>query len=194
MGRPHLKRRLLFFGACFAGERMPMPFVGREGMAGLAILPPVPWTGAQSMPRGQRIERKSHGRRECFTRSQMTPFAITSPESKLSVSTRFYALLPDETRWFLAVDFDKKCWMADAAAFAATCRRFEVQIAVERSRSGNGAHIWLFFDRPVLAANARTVIRELAFHAGEGGTDFPDCCARESLAKVNPTNKTRLAY
>jgi hypothetical protein len=66
-----------------------------------------------------------------------------------------YPLLPDETCWFLAVDFDKKCWMADAAAFAATCRRFEVPIAVERSRSGNGAHIWLFFDRPVHAASAR---------------------------------------
>jgi hypothetical protein len=45
--------------------------------------------------------------------------------------------------------------MADAAAFASTCQRFQVPVAVERSRSGNGAHIRLFFDRPVLAANAR---------------------------------------
>src|SRR6266704_8815 len=66
-----------------------------------------------------------------------------------------YPLLPDETCWFLAVDFDKKSWMADAAAFASTCQRWQVPVTVERSRSGNGAHIWLFFDRPVLAANAR---------------------------------------
>lgn len=66
-----------------------------------------------------------------------------------------YPLLPDETCWFTAVDFDKKSWIADAAAFAVTCRRFQVPFAVERSRSGNGAHIWIFFDRPVLAANAR---------------------------------------
>src|SRR6267143_2488441 len=66
-----------------------------------------------------------------------------------------YPLLPDETCWFLAVDFDKKSWMADAAAFASTCQRCQVPVTVERSRSGNGAHIWLFFDRPVLAANAR---------------------------------------
>lgn len=66
-----------------------------------------------------------------------------------------YPLLPDETCWFLAVDFDKKSWMADAAAFASTCRRFQVPVSVERSRSGNGAHIWLFFNYPVLAANAR---------------------------------------
>src|SRR6267154_2717083 len=66
-----------------------------------------------------------------------------------------YPLLPDETCWFLALDFDKKSWMADAGSFLATWRRFQVPAAVERSRSGNGAHIWVFFDRPVLAADAR---------------------------------------
>jgi len=66
-----------------------------------------------------------------------------------------YPLLPDEMCWLLAVDFDKKSWLADAAAFLETCRRFQVPAVVERSRSGNGAHIWVFFDRPVLAADAR---------------------------------------
>jgi len=66
-----------------------------------------------------------------------------------------YPLLPDETCWFLALDFDKKSWMADAFAFLATCRHFQVPAAVERSRSGNGAHVWTFFDRPVLATDAR---------------------------------------
>ena len=66
-----------------------------------------------------------------------------------------YPLLPDETCWFLAVSFDKKSWMADAAAFASTCQQFQIPAAVERSQSGNGAHIWFFFDRPVLATNAR---------------------------------------
>jgi hypothetical protein len=66
-----------------------------------------------------------------------------------------YPLLPDETCWFLAVDFDKKSWMADTAAFLETCRQFQVPAIVERSRSGNGAHVWMFFDRTVLAADAR---------------------------------------
>src|SRR5215472_11447065 len=66
-----------------------------------------------------------------------------------------YPLLPDETCWFLAVDFDKKSWMADSTAFVQTCRRFQVPAIVERSRSGNGSHVWMFFDRPVLAADAR---------------------------------------
>jgi len=66
-----------------------------------------------------------------------------------------YPLLPDEMCWLLAFDLDKKSWITDAAAFLETCRRFQVPAVVERSRSGNGAHIWVFFDRPVLAADAR---------------------------------------
>lgn len=66
-----------------------------------------------------------------------------------------YPLLPDATCWFLAVDFDKQSWMADAAAFLATCHRFQIPVTLERSRSGNGAHLWMFFDRAVQASDAR---------------------------------------
>ncbi|MDH3443798.1 MAG: DEAD/DEAH box helicase family protein, partial [Deltaproteobacteria bacterium] len=66
-----------------------------------------------------------------------------------------YPLLLDETCWFLAVDFDKKTWKDDAAAFRATCRELNVPAALERSRSGNGAHIWIFFERPIPAGLAR---------------------------------------
>ena len=53
-----------------------------------------------------------------------------------------YPLLEDETCWFLAVDFDKSNWKEDVQAFAATCREVGLPAAVERSRSGNGAHVW----------------------------------------------------
>ena len=66
-----------------------------------------------------------------------------------------YPLLLDETCWFLAVDFDKKTWQQDAAAFLATCQELSVPAALERSRSGNGGHVWVFFDRAVPAATAR---------------------------------------
>ena len=71
------------------------------------------------------------------------------------LTARIYPLMAEEICWFLVADFDKKSWMADAAAFAVAYRRFQVPFAVERSRSGNGARIWFFFDRAVLAANAR---------------------------------------
>lgn len=66
-----------------------------------------------------------------------------------------YPMLPDETCWFLAVDFDKKTWQADVAAFRHTAASLGVPVAVERSRSGNGAHAWIFFSAPIPAAEAR---------------------------------------
>ncbi|MDE0263754.1 MAG: DEAD/DEAH box helicase family protein [Bryobacterales bacterium] len=66
-----------------------------------------------------------------------------------------YPLLLDETCWFLAVDFDKKTWQRDAGAFLETCRDFRVPAALERSRSGDGGHVWIFFDRPIPASTAR---------------------------------------
>jgi len=66
-----------------------------------------------------------------------------------------YPMLPDETCWFLAADFDKKSWMQDVAAFRDTAGAKEIPVAIERSRSGNGAHAWIFFSEPVPAADAR---------------------------------------
>ena len=66
-----------------------------------------------------------------------------------------YPLLADETCWFLAADFDKTSWTDDVAAFVETCRVAGLPGTVERSRSGNGAHVWFFFSAPVPATNAR---------------------------------------
>ena len=66
-----------------------------------------------------------------------------------------YPLLPDETCWFLAADFDKKTWEYDALAFLETCKELNVPAALERSRSGKGGHIWIFFDRAIPAITAR---------------------------------------
>jgi superfamily II DNA or RNA helicase/very-short-patch-repair endonuclease len=66
-----------------------------------------------------------------------------------------YPMLLDETGLFLAVDFDKESWQADAGAFVATCRELDVPVALERSRSGNGAHVWFFFAEAVSTSAAR---------------------------------------
>jgi len=66
-----------------------------------------------------------------------------------------YPLLPNETCHFLAIDFDKETWREDVRAFMDTCKLEEIPAYLERSRSGNGAHIWIFFDKPVPAVKAR---------------------------------------
>jgi len=66
-----------------------------------------------------------------------------------------YPILQDETCFFLAVDFDKLHWTQDAGAFMDTCRTLNLPAALERSRSGQGGHVWLFFDRALPATLAR---------------------------------------
>lgn len=66
-----------------------------------------------------------------------------------------YPMLLDETCFFLAADFDKEGWREDAAAFVATCGQMNLPCALERSRSGCGAHAWLFFEEAVPASLAR---------------------------------------
>ncbi|MBI9046271.1 MAG: hypothetical protein JEZ06_17385 [Anaerolineaceae bacterium] len=70
-------------------------------------------------------------------------------------SIGIYPLLPDETCWFLAVDFDKSAWADDVKAFMETCESYQVPAALERSRSGNGGHVWIFFETAIPAASAR---------------------------------------
>src|SRR5688572_24188027 len=66
-----------------------------------------------------------------------------------------YPMLLDETCFFLAVDFDKSGWLEDSSAFMETCCRMGLSAALERSRSGRGGHVWLFFEEAVPAALAR---------------------------------------
>jgi len=68
-----------------------------------------------------------------------------------------YPMLLDETCFFLAVDFDGEHWQNDARAFLESCRWLEVPAAIERSRSGQGAHTWLFFEEPIPARKARNL-------------------------------------
>lgn len=66
-----------------------------------------------------------------------------------------YPLLQDESCYFLAIDFDKTTWQEDALAFINTCKKYSIHAALERSQSGNGAHIWIFFKESIPARLAR---------------------------------------
>ena len=66
-----------------------------------------------------------------------------------------YPLLPNDTTWLLCADFDEGDWHADVHAFCEAARALGLTPAVERSRSGEGAHVWFFFAEPVPAADAR---------------------------------------
>ena len=92
---------------------------------------------------------------ETVVRSHLQGRDIATPGKAEPFVAGVYPLMADETCWFLAADFDKQSWQRDALAFLATCREKGVPAALERSRSGNGAHIWVFFSEPVPASEAR---------------------------------------
>ncbi len=75
-----------------------------------------------------------------------------------------YPLLSDDTCHFLAVDFDKADWREDAKAFVHSCRELNVPVALEISRSGNGAHVWIFLSSAVAARDARRLGTALISH------------------------------
>src|SRR5437773_3413969 len=66
-----------------------------------------------------------------------------------------YPMLQDETCYLLAADFDREGWQEDAGAFRESCHRLELPVALERSRSGHGGHVWLFFEEAISACLAR---------------------------------------
>ena len=78
-----------------------------------------------------------------------------------------YPLLTDESCYFLAADFDETDWREDARAFMQSCHELNIPAALEISRSGNGAHAWIFFDDPVPAREARQLGAALISHACE---------------------------
>ena len=82
-----------------------------------------------------------------------------------------YPLLLDETCFCLAVDFDKVGWREDATAFLAACRRLNLPVALERSRSGRGAHVWFFFEEAIPAALARRLGSHILTETMEGRPD-----------------------
>jgi superfamily II DNA or RNA helicase len=99
--------------------------------------------------------------RKKVDRQTRTLYPFTDEVIKLHLTGKkaigIYPLLTDETCWLLAADFDKKTWQDDALAFVATCHRLNVPAYLERSRSGNGGHVWIFFERPVSAMHARAM-------------------------------------
>ena len=74
-------------------------------------------------------------------------------EGTITVGT--YTIRDDDTCIFLAADFDKEHWTVDALTYKAAARGMGAEVYIERSRSGSGAHAWMFFQEPIAARVAR---------------------------------------
>lgn len=95
--------------------------------------------------------------RKLSTLTEQVLFKHLSGEKTVGI----YPLLQDETCFFLAFDFDKQNWQQDVLAFVSVCKNEKIPVHIERSRSGNGAHVWIFFSEKISAELARKLGMEL---------------------------------
>lgn len=88
---------------------------------------------------------------------EFVPFdeSVISKHLNGSLIAGIYPLLDGDTCYFLALDFDGEGWQDNIAAFKQTCSENNVPVVIERSRSGNGAHVWIFFEDKLSAFTAR---------------------------------------
>ena len=82
-----------------------------------------------------------------------------------------YPLLQDNTSWFIAADFDQstaktKSWIDECRTFMLECEKHNLPVCLERSRSGTGGHVWMFFEDPYPAFKSRQLFIQLLKSSG----------------------------
>ncbi len=144
--------KVAIFRSLFRGREdvYAVRFERADGKSGYGPASERDWKALSNAPLSERKKLDKATRR-------LLPLTDIVVHQHLSgkITVGVYPLLPDDTCWFLAVDFDKSSWEFDAMAFVETCRDMDVPAALERSRSGKGAHVWIFFSAPVSASFAR---------------------------------------
>lgn len=110
-------------------------------------------TGRSGWSPALRGWSRSRGKKDYLPLTDEVLLAHVRGEQTLGI----YPLLADDTCMLLACDFDKGSWVFDALAYLDACHAQGVPAVLERSRSGDGGHVWAFFDSPVPATEARAM-------------------------------------
>ena len=136
--------KLSLFRRLFRGREdvFAMRWIGKDGKAGYSPTALKDWS---------QLDAKGRPARTFLPLTDEDVVAHLTGRQTIGV----YPLLCDETCWFLAADFDKTGWQDDARAFLRVCNEWNVAAALERSRSGRGGHVWIFFAEAIPALLAR---------------------------------------
>ncbi|MBZ9781100.1 DEAD/DEAH box helicase [Pseudomonas sp. REP124] len=154
-------RKIALFRSLFRGRNdvYPIRWDSKAGKSGYAPACANEWRpGVCEKP---KIKCGDCGNRQLLPLTDEVIFRHLAGEVVVGI----YPLLQDDTCYFLAVDFDEAEWRDDARAFVQSCHELNVPASLEISRSGNGAHAWIFFDSKVSAYDARRLGAAIISHA-----------------------------
>jgi superfamily II DNA or RNA helicase len=107
--------------------------------------------------------KASGGTFKDYSKKEYLPFGDEAILNHLSgkETVGVYPLLEDNTSHFIAADFDEENWKESILKLYSACSKFEIPAYIERSRSGNGGHLWVFFDENLPAEQTRKFMFEL---------------------------------
>lgn len=110
-----------------------------------------------------RIHKMNGGTFQNYPHKTFLPFTANEINKHLNGEQQvgIYPLLQDNTSHFIVADFDKQNWKEEAVRFLHTCKDKGILAYLERSRSGNGGHVWIFFDQPYPAIKSRKIFISL---------------------------------
>lgn len=119
-------------------------------------------------PYHYRIHKSNGGTFQNYPHKTYLPLTDNEIQKHLSGIQQIgiYPLLQDNTSWFLVADFDKQNWKQEAVNFLNDCKEKNIPAYLERSRSGNGGHVWFFFDEPYPAIRSRKVFTSILEQSG----------------------------
>jgi superfamily II DNA or RNA helicase len=112
--------------------------------------------------------KASGGLYKDYTKKEIWPLNEEAIRRHLSgrETIGIYPLLEDNTSFFIAADFDEANWQDTIQRLYKACMDVEIPAYMERSRSGNGGHLWIFFEENLPAEQTRKVLFELLKKSG----------------------------
>jgi superfamily II DNA or RNA helicase len=119
-------------------------------------------------PYRYRAHKMNGGTFQNYADKEYLPFTEKEIEKHLNGEQHIgiYPLLKDNTSWFIVADFDKVEWIDDCKKFINACNEKEIPTYLERSRSGKGGHVWIFFEQPYPAIKSRKIFISILEQTG----------------------------
>ena len=119
-------------------------------------------------PYRYRAHKMSGGTFQNYSDKEYLPFTEKEIEKHLNGEQHIgvYPLLKDNTSWFIIADFDKVNWIEDCKKYINACNEKGIPAYLERSRSGKGGHVWIFFEQPYPAIKSRQLFISILEQTG----------------------------